>query len=179
MPRDVLIQPLRHLPILQGLTAMQITEIARHADRIVYKPGEAIMVANRPADGAIVIVAGEAERISGPGVGQLPETIPAGAMLAEAAMLVETLHSSTIIARSQVRALKLTREELHRQMAEDPSIAEQLLGRLSQRLGQLAREMREIDSLLAGESSAMVPVGTPAGSHGPGVSSENASRAIN
>ena len=43
MAIDAIIQPLLKLEIFQGLKPLQITEIARRAYRVVYKPGDVIL----------------------------------------------------------------------------------------------------------------------------------------
>ena len=43
MAIDTLVKPLLRVALFQGLKPLQITEIARLADRIVYRPGEVII----------------------------------------------------------------------------------------------------------------------------------------
>lgn len=150
MSRDVLITTLRHVALMQGLSPFQITEIARRADRIVYKPGDTIIAADAEADAAILIVSGTAERRAGPAVDGKTETLPAGAILGEMAMLIDTRHSSTVIAVTQVRALRIAKAEMHELMAEEPAIAEHFIAKIASRLAALAKEMRDIDGILAG-----------------------------
>ena len=66
MAIDALVKPLLQLPLFRGLKPMQITEIVRRADRIVYRPGDVIIEEHAEADAAIVLVEGEAVRVSGP-----------------------------------------------------------------------------------------------------------------
>ena len=66
-------------------------------------------------------------------------------------MLIETTHSSTVVARGEVRALQLTRDELRAQMLEDPSIAETLVHNIAMRLIRMAEELRQVDAALAGD----------------------------
>ncbi len=65
-------------------------------------------------------------------------------------MLVETVHSATIVARTQVRALKISREDMHAQMADDPRLAEHMMEKIASRLRRLAIEVKAIDDALAG-----------------------------
>lgn len=147
MAIDALVRPLLDVELFQGLKPLQITEIARRADRIVFKPGDVIVARDTDGDAAILIVAGEAARVAGPG---LPgeERIAAGSLLGEMAMLIDTVHSSTIVARSAVRALRISREEMHQQMEADPELADHFVARISSRLSKLAAELRAIDHTL-------------------------------
>ncbi len=93
-------------------------------------------------------VSGEAVRVSGPtGFGRA-ENVPTGSLLAEMGMLIETQHTSTVVARTPIRALRITRAEMIEQMAEDPDLADHLVQRIASRLTALAQELRAIDARL-------------------------------
>lgn len=149
MAIDALVKPFLLLPLFQGLKPLQLTEIVRRADRIIYRPGDVIIEEDQLGEAAIVIVSGEAIRTTGMEAGEAAETIPEGSMIGEMAMLVETIHSSTIIARGTVKALRLTRTEMLAAMAEDPKLAEHLTQKISARLHRLALELRSVDQALA------------------------------
>ncbi len=150
MAIDALVKPFLRLPLFQGLKPLQLTEIVRRADRVVYKPGDTIIQEDKAGDGAIIIVAGEAARMSGSDDGSPADTIVEGSIIAELAMLVETVHSATIVARTQVRALKISREDMQAQMADDPRLAEHMMEKIASRLRRLAIEVKAIDDALAG-----------------------------
>jgi CRP-like cAMP-binding protein len=165
MAIDSFVQPMLKLEIFQGLRPLQITEIARRAYRVVYKPGDVIMREDEEGDAAIVIVSGEAVRIAGPGLSEAAESVPTGSLLGEMAMLVETRHSSTIVARTTVRALRISRDELQAQMAEDATVAEHFVDRISSRLSSVLESLKAIDSIMAGTSIAVPKRGTSPASH--------------
>ena len=73
-------------------------------------------------------------------------------------MLVETTYSSTVVAQSPVRALRLTRHELHAQIAEDRDLADRLVQKIAGRLSRMADELRQIDTMLSGSSGATASV---------------------
>lgn len=149
MAIDALVQPLRRVALFQGLRPLQITEIARRAERIVYRAGQSIIEEDAIGDAAILIVSGDAIRTSGPHGSELTEPLAPGTLVGEMAMLVEVQHSSTVIARGQVRALRITREDLRRQMEEDPALAEHFVAMLSTRLHKVSEQYRAIDRQLA------------------------------
>ena len=149
MAMDALVKPFLLLPLFKGLKPLQLTEIVRRAERIVYRPGDVIIEEDRHGDAAIVIVSGEAVRVTGLEPGAAAEPIPEGAIVAELAMLVEMVHSATIVARTPVKALRLTREDMHAQMADDPKLAEHLTEQITARLQRLALEIQVVDQALA------------------------------
>lgn len=149
MAIDSLAQHLLRQPIFQGLRPLFITEIVRRADRAVFRPGDLIMEEDTQAEAAILLVAGDAVRVAGAGPRARTEAIAAGSLLTEMAMLIETSHSATIVARTAVRALLLPRTELHELMAIEPEVADHFVAKIAGRLAEVAAELRAIDGLLA------------------------------
>ncbi len=145
MSIDALVKPLLQISIFRGLKPLQITQIARRAERIVYRPGETIIEEDCVGDAAVLIVSGDAVRVSGPAQTGSPEPVAPGSLVGEMAMLVESMHSSTVIARGNVRAMRINRSELLRQMEEDPTLADHFLERISGRLRLLAEDLRAVD----------------------------------
>jgi CRP-like cAMP-binding protein len=162
MAIDALVAPLLNIALFQGLRPLQITEIARRAERIVFHPGQTIVEADQAADAAYVIVSGAAARTKGPEIGPEPEAIAVGSLVGEMAMLVETEHSSTVVATTPVRALRITRAGMYEQMTEDATLAEHMVAKISSRLKTLADELRRIDRGLAGDEETASEVSNPA-----------------
>ena len=149
MAIDILVAPLLRVPLLQGLTRLQLTEIARQAERIVFRAGTEITKAGASGDAAFLIISGPAERLSpGESDGQ-PEWIEPGSLLGEMAMLIEHEYGSTVVARGLVRALKLTRTALHAQMLNDPTLADHFVHQIALRLTSIASELGSINRALA------------------------------
>lgn len=150
MAIDALVLPLLNVPLFQGLKPLQLTEIARRADRIVYKPGDVIVTARAEPDAAVLVVSGEAVRTEGPGLeAGGKEDVPAGALISEMTMLIETECASTVVARTSVRALRITRSEMLAHMTDDPTLAEHFIDKISGRLSAFVEGLREIDQSLA------------------------------
>lgn len=145
MALDALVKPLLPISIFRGLKPLQITEIARRAERIIYRPGDTIIEEDTVGDAAVLIVSGDAVRVAGPEISGTPEPIAPGSLVGEMAMLVESMHSSTVVARGNVRALRITRTEMLQQMHEDPSLAEHFFERITGRLRSLAEDLKSVD----------------------------------
>jgi CRP/FNR family cyclic AMP-dependent transcriptional regulator len=144
------------LPLFRGLSPLQIVTMARNAERIVYSPGAVIIEENAVAEAAILIVAGDAVRVSGPELASRAEPVLVGSLLGEAAMLVETTYGSTVVARTPVRAVLITRDALQAQMLGDPALADRLVQNLAQRLTRFADELRRVDALLGSAGARAV-----------------------
>jgi len=151
---DQLVRQLARVRLFRGLTSLQISEIARRAERVMYNPGATIIEDNAEGDAAVLIVSGQTVRVSGPELTSRVEPIAEGSLLGEFAMLVETTYSSTIVARGHVRALRITRDELHAQIAEDRDLADHLVQKIAERLSHVADALRQIDVTLSRSADA-------------------------
>ncbi len=157
MAIDALVKPFLRLPLFKGLKPLQLTEIVRRAERIVYRPGQTLIEEDKAGDAAIVIVSGEAMILRAGEDAHAAEPVAEGSMVGELAMLVETVHSATVVAKTPVRALRLTRSEMQDLMMEDRALAEHFSGKITQRLVALASELKAIDQALADLSALDAP----------------------
>jgi CRP-like cAMP-binding protein len=156
MAIDALVKPLLALPIFQGLKPLQLTEIVRRAERIIYRAGDVIVSENQQSDAAIVIISGSCIRLdeaSNKTDRTRGELVPEGSMIAELAMLVEIVHSGTIIAEGQVKALRITREKMHALLEQDANLAQHFSSLILERLQLLAEELSAVESLLPDQSA--------------------------
>ncbi len=151
---DHILRQLSHVSLFQGLTPLQISKIARRAERVIYNPGAMIIEENAEGDAAVLIISGQTVRVNGPELTSRTSPVAEGSLLGEFAMLVETTYSSTIVARGHVRALRITRDELHAQIAEDRDLADRLVQKIVGRLSQMAVVLRQIDATLSRSADA-------------------------
>ena len=173
MAIDFLVRPLLQVPIFRGLKPLQITEIARRAARILYQPGDYIVRSGEAADAAILIVSGDAVRVEGLERGKPATSVLPGSLLVEMAMLIETEASATVLARTAVKALRISRTDMLRQMGEDHALAHHFVGHISGRLTRLAAELRQVDDIFASPSQTspvkIRPAPGPAPHRGAGI----------
>jgi CRP-like cAMP-binding protein len=149
MAIDKVVAPLLRVPLFAGLKPLQITEIARQAEKLSFRPNQIITKAGQPGDGAFLIVAGQAACVEGPDMLATPEPVAPGSLIGEMAMLVEHEYGTTVVAHERVLSLKITRAALHAQMLEDTALAEHFRERIAARLRRVREELRQIDSALA------------------------------
>ncbi|AGK59642.1 Crp/Fnr family transcriptional regulator [Hyphomicrobium denitrificans 1NES1] len=154
MAIDALVRPFLSLPLFRDLKPLQISEIARHAERIVYRNGDVIAAEGQSADAAILIVSGTCVRRAVDRKKTRDEFLPEGSLVAELAMLIEVIHPTTIVARDQVKALKIARERMHELMQQDVDMAAHFSSLILKRLHTLADDLLAVDSLLSGSVTA-------------------------
>jgi CRP-like cAMP-binding protein len=153
MASDSFIGPLLRVPLFQGLSQPQLAIIARRAERVMFRIGQTMIKAGQPGDGAYVLIVGTAERRDGgaaeTGTAETgtAETgiVETGSLVGEMSMLIETDYSTTVIAKSAVRALKITRAALHAQMEADPELAAHFVAKIAARLHDFTDELRRIE----------------------------------
>ncbi len=149
MAIDMVVQSLLRVDLFRGLKPLQLAELARRSDRIVYKAGDAIISEGAAGDAAVLIVSGDAVRTSGPLHTADVEPVPDGSLLGEMAMLIETDYTSTVIARSMTRAVRITRQAVLTQITADASLADHLSQKLVSRLHAVSLQLQEIDDAFA------------------------------
>lgn len=160
MSISVLARQLMSQEIFRGLSPLQLTEIVRQADRIVYGPGDTIVKAGTAGDAAVLIVSGDAVHFledDEPSMGLNAQAIGTGSLLSELAMLVDHEHGATVVAHTTVRALRITRAGLHAQMLDDPDLATHFVDRITERLHRVADELRRIDYAFAEAEGVPAP----------------------
>jgi CRP-like cAMP-binding protein len=157
MAIDALVKPLLSLPLFRDLKPLQLTEIVRRAERIIYRPGDAIATEDQPSDAAILIVSGNCVRLAGGGNHIREDAVPEGSLISELAMLVELAHPATIIAQSQVKALRISRDKMRDLMTEDLSLARHFSSLILKRLQLMAEELRAVDGFIANSADVPTP----------------------
>lgn len=151
MALDIVVQSLLKVELFAGLKPLQVAEVARISDRIVYRPGQSIITEGEPGDAAVLIVRGDAVQVPGGAIEGAPgHPVLDGSLVGELAMLIEMRHGSTVVARGMTRAIRITRQALHEQMSQDPKVAMTLSNNLARRLSTMALELRRIDQMIAG-----------------------------
>ena len=148
---DAFAAPLLRVELFQGLKATQLTQIGRAAERIVYRAGDTITRTGDDADAAILIVSGAAEWFDG----SASDEIEIGSLIGEMAMFIDHVYGATIVAKSQVRCLKLPRAEMQALLLQDSSLAQHLTSKIANRLTRVADQLRAIDNTIAGDAMSM------------------------
>ncbi len=140
---------LADIEIFRGLPEDCLTEIARSAERIVFRAGQPILTRHASGDAAYIIMGGDAVALDPDNPEEMQRPLAEGTLLGELAMLIEHAYGVTVMARSNVRCLKLSRDTMLRHMAKQPDLADHFVSRITSRLTRVAVEMRRIDQILA------------------------------
>ena len=151
MASDQLTAPLMCVPIFKRLSPVQIDNLSRHAERIVIPAGDAVIRASEQGDAAFLLIKGDAVISQNDVINPDTQPLPEGTFIGEIAMLTEIEYVTTVIARSDVRALKFSREMIRDLMRHDPELAAHFVETLRLRMVSLASKLRQIDRELSSE----------------------------
>ena len=152
MASDTFIGPLLRVPLFQGLSQPQLALIARRAERVMFRIGQTMIKAGEPGDGAFVLIVGTGERRDS----GVPEAgvVETGSLVGEMSMLIDTDYSTTVVAKTAIRALKITRAALHGQMQADPELAAHFVAKIAARLHDFTDELRRIEGGLGADQTS-------------------------
>ena len=107
MAIDKLVAPLLRVPLFCGLKPLQLTEIARQAERISLSARQHDHDKRaRPA--TALTSSSPARPCACPSGSRAAEPIEPGSLVGELAMLIEHVYGATIVAQGRVHCLKIT-----------------------------------------------------------------------
>ena len=111
----------------------------------VFEDGQNIVRQGDPGDGMYVILAGEVEVVRlGPGGETLLTTLKAGDLFGEMALFGKDPRSATVRAKGEVRVLSVDRRGFMKRVHQDPSLAFDILRRMSERIHSLDEEVARL-----------------------------------
>ena len=148
MSPDLLMLSLLGAPLFNGLAPLQLKVLALTSERVSFRDGEPLIRAGEEGDAAYLVVSGEVAVGMEQGEADERAVLPAGTLVGELAMLIETEHGSTVRASGSVNALKFSRQMMHELMQRYPGMAEHFTAKLRSRLERMAEALREIDEML-------------------------------
>jgi CRP-like cAMP-binding protein len=149
MASETFIEPLLRVSLFRGLTHAQLTGIARKAERVMFRIGQTIVKSGEVGDGAFLLIVGEGSIVEGEprsAAARDMVVVQTGSLIGELPMLIDADYSTTVVAKTAVRALKITRAALQAQMERDPELAAHFVAKLSARLRDFTDELRRIES---------------------------------
>lgn len=146
----------RDVPLLKGLSDAQIGLIAAKAQRLVFEAGDILLSQDDVCEAATIIVDGQATCVDGTAA-IAGEQVGRGAVLAEMAMVVDIQASSTVVAQSRIKALRIHQSDLIAELSANRDISERLIEEVTLRLRDVAADLRSIEQSLSVENAPHEP----------------------
>jgi CRP/FNR family transcriptional regulator, cyclic AMP receptor protein len=122
---------LASMPLFSNLSKRHVRELAKHAKVVDYAPGAAIVEAGERGDALYLVVEGRAT-VAGKSGALRP-----GDFFGEMALVDGQPRSRTILAKSQLRAMKLPRRAFLQALEQDPKVGLAVMKALAERVRRL------------------------------------------
>lgn len=148
LERDI--ERLAALPLLGLLPREALRLLAFAAEARVIRAGDVLFRKGQPADGGILVVAGQValdERDDG---SPATTVVGPGALIGESALFAEVERPATAVARESGSILKLPRSLMRRVLVEFPEGAAVVHAAIAERVRRVSDEMAEVERGLRG-----------------------------
>jgi CRP/FNR family cyclic AMP-dependent transcriptional regulator len=131
LKQDAKVDALRRVPLFDGLSKKELTEIARATDDLRLDAGTVLCREGRIGNEFFVLVEGSVDVIRGD---EVVSTRSGGDFVGEIALLVTKHRVATVRATTPVRCLVLTRGDFRRVLDENRAIEQKVMTVLATRL---------------------------------------------
>lgn len=140
---DEMMQVLARTPLFRGLRPRQLERLSRSFVERTYEAGDVIVTQGKGGEGFFVIFSGDAEAVlvRGDGTSTVLNPLGPGDFFGEMALLTEALRSASVIARTPVTCVVLTRWNFLSILREDAEMAVTVLQELAERFSRVMRTL--------------------------------------
>ena len=135
--KNTKVEALRGVPLFDGLSKKELTEIANASEDLTFEPGQALCKEGRLAREFFVLIDGTAEVTKN---GKKIDTRRGGDFVGEIALIMHQPRTATVTATTPVRCFVLTSRDFRRTLDDNPSIEPKIMRALAERLVQLGGE---------------------------------------
>lgn len=142
---------LQRIPTLADFSDDQLRLLAFSAESVNYTDGYTLFDEGARADAGLVIAEGHVslQKKDENGLYHEVETVSAGALLGETALLVETRHPARAICKGRVRIIRIRRALFKRMIQEFPELAARLFEAKAARYQETVAALRPVGIRLA------------------------------
>ncbi len=138
------VELLRRVPLFSGIESSRLKLLAYTSDVITYQTGQTIMRQGDIGDAAFVIIKGDAEVSVATDSGPIPVAqLHDGDFLGEIAILCDTPRTATIVAKTELQALRIRKEPFFELLRQFPEMAVDMTRLLAERLTRTTAELVE------------------------------------
>jgi CRP-like cAMP-binding protein len=137
--KEEMLQVLARTPLFRGLRPRQLERLSTRFVERNYETGDVIVAQGKGGEGFFVILSGDAEAVLVRGDGTTTVLNPLGTsdFFGEMALLTDALRSASVVARSPVKCVVLTRWDFLSVLRDDAEMAVTVLQELAERFGRV------------------------------------------
>ena len=150
------VEALRRIPYFATLEPSRLKLLAFASHRLTLPPGGALCREGEPGDAAYILLDGEADVTVTTEDGEtlVVARVPHNSFIGESAVLRNTPRNATVVAATQVTALKVEKDAFFQLLRDAPQLALEIMRELAERLEDTTDRLREaharIDALEKG-----------------------------
>lgn len=138
------VELLRNIPLFAKIDPSKLKLLAFTSERLTYAADENLFEQGDAGDAAYIIIGGEADVIVGtPGGPLVVATLKQNEIVGEIAILCDVPRTATVRAKTQLTALRITKELFFSLIIEFPEIAVEIMRELATRLERTTTQLRE------------------------------------
>jgi CRP-like cAMP-binding protein len=146
------------VPLFEGLSADHLRLLAFSAVRLELKGGGVLFEKGADAKSGFVVARGAIEMIEGSGnTRRVAALCPAGTLIGEMALFVETVRPATAVALGDTQVIELGGAAVMRMVREYPQVAERLYARLAGRLAGTVNELAALRAVFPPSATDLKP----------------------
>ena len=158
MKLDNIVELLDCVPLFHGLSNEQLRRLAFEGEKVIIYPNQKIISKNAVGDSGYLIVSGTASIVEGLGVEDKPEKLEKGTFVGEMAMLIETEHGSTIIAETELKAIRFSYSHMQNIMKSDVTIAEHFAEHMRSKFMTFTNQLQNLEKQFFNDQENDLPI---------------------
>ncbi len=144
------VKMLKQVPLFSGMSPAKLKLLAFTSERVLYRAGEVLFRQGDVGDAAFVILSGRADVVVDGSAGPVKVAeIDENAIVGEIAILCDIARTATVIAVTQVEALRISKESFVKLLADFPEMTIEVMRVLADRLSQTTMELTQARSLIS------------------------------
>jgi CRP-like cAMP-binding protein len=144
------VELLRRVPLFAGIEPAKLKLLAYTSDVVTYHSGQVLFRKGDVGDAAYVIIKGDAEVTITTDSGDVPiAQLKDGDFLGEIAILCDTPRTATVMAKSDLKTLRIRKEPFFELLRQFPEMAIEMTRLMAERLTRTTNELVEAQRKLA------------------------------
>lgn len=138
------VKMLKQVPLFVGVSPAKLKLLAFTSERVVYRAGEVLFHQGDVGDAAFVILSGNADVVADTPKGPIRVAeVGENAIVGEIAILCDIARTATVVARTQVEALRISKDTFVKMLADFPEMTIEVMRVLADRLSRTTAELTE------------------------------------
>lgn len=147
------VELLRRVPLFAAIEPSKLKLLAYTSESVTYRAGQVIFHMGDTGDAAYVLINGEAEVSVETDTGEIPVAqLKDGDFVGEIAILCDVPRTATVKAKTELKALRISKEPFLQLMRQFPDIAIEMTRSLADRLTRTTAELVEAQKRMAAQA---------------------------